>query len=81
MAMVNARAVTFDEIRLIICVNGYTIKNDFVIREIGFWSRNMNSVITFSSRLIYNDLTSIDKINNELFIECLSWNRDKETAN
>jgi hypothetical protein len=61
MALINAKAVSFNEIRVIICVNGYTVKNEFVVREIGFWSRNINSVIPFSSRITYNSLSSIDK--------------------
>jgi hypothetical protein len=61
MALLNAKAISFNDIRLILCVNGYNVKNEYVVREIGFWSRNSNSVIPFVSRITYNNLSIFDK--------------------
>lgn len=47
MALLNPCKVDFDEIRLIICINGFTIDEKYHIVELGFWSRKLSGVIPF----------------------------------
>jgi hypothetical protein len=35
----HAKAISFDDIRLKVCVNDFTIENEFLLKEIGFWPR------------------------------------------
>jgi hypothetical protein len=61
MALVNPSSLTFEDIRLILCVHGYTLENKFICREIGYWSRNGSGVIPFSCRVNPNRLNSKDR--------------------
>jgi hypothetical protein len=62
MAMLNASELNFEDIRVIFCVQGYSINNNYVVREIGFWSRGNSGVIPFTSRNKFNKLSNEDKM-------------------
>jgi hypothetical protein len=62
MASLNAKAISFDNLKLIICLNGYTVNEEFIVMEIGFWSRKLCGVIPFTSNKNYINLSSIDKM-------------------
>src|SRR5260370_8613332 len=47
---------SFDEIRIIICVQGYILDYQFVVREIGFWSREKFGSIPFNCKINRNQL-------------------------
>jgi hypothetical protein len=61
MALLNSSSLTFKDIRLILCVQGYTIEENFIPREIGFWNKNSSGVIPISCRIKYKNLDSKDK--------------------
>ena len=61
MALFNSSAISFEDVRLILCVHGYTIEDNFVCREIGYWSRNFNGSLPVSCRINVNKLSSKDK--------------------
>jgi hypothetical protein len=60
MASLNAKAISFDKIRLIVCVNGFTIENEFLVKEIGFWSRKQTGIIPFSTKKPFKNLNAFD---------------------
>jgi hypothetical protein len=62
MASLNSSGITFDKIKLIICVNGYTVNDEFLFMEIGFWSRKLTGVIPFTSGKCYSNLSSVDRM-------------------
>lgn len=47
MALIDGSKVDFDDVRLIICLNGFTINERYQIVELGFWSRKLSGVIPF----------------------------------
>jgi hypothetical protein len=55
----NAKAISFDNIRLIVCVNGFTIENQFLVKEIGFWSRKQTGIIPFSAKKTFQKFKRI----------------------
>jgi hypothetical protein len=46
----------FNDIRLIICVQGYSLVNQFVVREIGFWTRGFSGSVPFNCKINKNQL-------------------------
>jgi hypothetical protein len=68
MAKLNCENLTFENIRLIICTEGYHINYEFVPREIGFWSRNQFGVIPFSCRINCDKLKPLDKNKYKLVV-------------
>jgi len=62
MAMLNANEVNFEDIRIILCVQGYSINSKYVVREIGFWSREKSGVIPFTSKISFNKLSNEEKM-------------------
>lgn len=54
MAFFNAK---FEDIRLIVSIQGYQLNHQYIIREIGFWSQKMTGVIPFNCKL---NLAQID---------------------
>ena len=48
--------ITFENIRLILSIEGYSFGYQFIVRELGFWSRNMNGSIPFNCKLNINHL-------------------------
>ncbi len=46
----------FNDIRLIICVQGYPLDYQFVVREIGFWTRDFSGSIPFNCKINKNQL-------------------------
>ena len=48
MAFFNAK---FDDIRLIVCVQGYQLNYQYIVREIGFWSRAISGIIPFNCKV------------------------------
>ena len=57
--------VSFDDIRIIFCVQGYSLDYQFVLREIGFWTPNFSGSVPFNCKINTNnlDLQSIKIIN------------------
>jgi hypothetical protein len=62
MAMFNAKEVNFEDIRIILCVQGYSINSKYVVREIGFWNRENSGVIPFTLRTKFYKLSNEDKM-------------------
>jgi hypothetical protein len=46
----------FNDIRIIICVQGYPLVNQFVVREIGFWTRGLSGSVPFNCKINKNQL-------------------------
>lgn len=62
MSLLNCKAVCFDDIRVIFCLNGFYIDEEFQVMEIGFWSRKITGSIPFFSNKNYSKLKSKEKI-------------------
>ncbi len=62
VASLNLSGITFDKIKLVICVNGYTVNDEFLFMEKGFWSRKLTGVIPFTPGKCYNNLSSVDRM-------------------
>jgi hypothetical protein len=62
MAMLNVSEVNFEDIRIILCAQGYSINNKYIVKEIGFWSRENSGVIPFSSKNKFYTLSNEDKM-------------------
>ena len=62
MALVNPKKVNFDEIRVIFCLNGYYINHNFIVLEIGYWSRKLCGVIPFQANINSKNLSDIEKL-------------------
>ena len=54
MAFFNAK---FEDIRLILSIQGYQLNHQYIIREIGFWSQKLSGVVPFNCKL---NLAQID---------------------
>jgi hypothetical protein len=61
VAILNANKVNFENIKIIFCVQGYSI-NSKNVREIGFWSRKNSGVIPFTLRTKFYKLSNEDKM-------------------
>ena len=48
--------VDFEDIKLIVCVQGYSLDYQFVLREIGFWTPGYSGAIPFNCKLNLNHL-------------------------
>ena len=46
----------FDDIRIIFCVQGYTLDYQFILREIGFWCRETSGSIPFNYKINRNQI-------------------------
>ena len=57
--------VDFEDIKIILCVQGYSLDNQFILREIGFWTHNFSGSIPFNCKINLNnlDLQSLRTIN------------------
>lgn len=53
----------FDDIRLIVCVQGYQLNYQYVVREIGFWSRSITGVIPFNCKVNKSHLDQLSAKN------------------
>lgn len=62
MALINSSQVDFNDVRLIVCLNGFTINETFQIVELGFWSRKFSGVIPFKSTKSWSKLNHLDKL-------------------
>ena len=62
MALINASKVDFDDLRLIVCINGFTLDESYQIVELGFWSRKISGVIPFKSTKVWSKLNHMDKL-------------------
>ena len=47
----------FEDIRLILSIQGYQLNNQFIVREVGYWSPKLCGVIQFNTKL---NLTRLD---------------------
>ena len=61
--------VEFEDIRLILSVQGYQLDYAFILREIGFWCREKSGCIPFNCKLNRNHLDSFNLKNINLFEE------------
>jgi hypothetical protein len=41
----------FEDIRVIFSIQGYQLSNQFVVREVGYWSPKINGVIQFNTKI------------------------------
>ena len=48
MAFFNAR---FEDIRLTLSIQGYQLNNQFIVREVGYWSPKISGVIQFNCKI------------------------------
>ena len=62
MALMNSSQVNFDDLRLIVCLNGFTINDQFQIVEFGFWSRKLSGNIPFKSTKVWSKLNHLDRL-------------------
>ena len=60
MAFFNAK---FDDIRMFLSIQGYQLNNQYIIREIGFWSQKINGVIPFNCKLNFTQIDSTSEKN------------------
>ena len=56
----------FEDIRIIISVQGYQLNNRYIIREIGFWSPNLRGVIPFNCKLNLSQADSFGSKNIQI---------------
>ena len=49
-------AITFNDIRIIICTQGYSLDYQYVLREIGFCFNNQSGVIPFNCKINLKEL-------------------------
>ena len=50
------QSVDFNDVKLILCVQGYPLDFQYVVREIGFWSNGFSGSIPFNVKLNKNHL-------------------------
>ena len=57
--------INFSDIKIIFCVQGYSLNYQFILREIGFWTRDSSGSIPFNCKININnlDIQSIRTIN------------------
>ena len=57
--------VSFGDIKVIFCVQGYILDYEFILREIGFWSHGVSGSIPFNCKINLNhlDVQSFKTIN------------------
>lgn len=48
--------VNFEDIRIIFCVQGYSLDYKFVLREIGFWTKGFSGSVPFNCKINKNQL-------------------------
>ena len=48
--------VEFSDIKIILCVQGYSLDYQFILREIGFWTNNFSGSIPFNCKINKNQL-------------------------
>ena len=48
--------IDFEDIRIIFCVQGYSLDYKFVLREIGFWTRGLSGSVPFNCKINKNQL-------------------------
>ena len=48
--------VNIDDVKIIFCVQGYSLNYDFILREIGFWTHGYSGSIPFNCRINLNQL-------------------------
>lgn len=51
----------FNDIQIILCAQGYSLHHQFIIRELGYWSRTINGMIPFNCKLNNNLLDITNK--------------------
>jgi len=49
-------SINFNDIRIIICAQGYKLDYQFILREIGYCSKNISGVIPFNCKISLKDL-------------------------
>jgi hypothetical protein len=76
MAFFNAK---FDDIRLIISIQGYALNYQYIIREIGFWSRSICGLIPFNCKLNRSQLDNISLKNIHIAANEIHGIKQKKT--
>ena len=56
MAFFNAR---FEDFRLILSIQGYQLNNQFIVREVGYWSPNLSGIIQFNCKISASRLDTL----------------------
>lgn len=64
--MFNAK---FDDLRLILSIQGYALNYQYIVREIGFWSRQLTGVIPFNCKLNRSQLDNISLKNIHICVQ------------
>ncbi len=49
-------SVEFSDVKIILCVQGYSLDYQFILREIGFWTNNFSGSIPFNCKINKNQL-------------------------
>ncbi len=49
-------SVSFEDLRIILCVQGYNLDYQFIVREIGFWCNGLSGSIPFNCKVNRNQL-------------------------
>ena len=49
-------SISFSDIKLILCVQGYSLDYQFILREIGFWTNNFSGSIPLNCKINKNQL-------------------------
>lgn len=60
-------SIDFSDIKIIICVQGYCLDYQFVVRELGYWCNGQSSSIPFNVKLNKNHL---DLKNQRIVLNC-----------
>ena len=57
----------FEDIRVIFSIQGYQLNNQFVVREVGYWSPKINGVIQFNTKISASRLDTFSIKNIHIF--------------
>ena len=60
MAFFDAR---FEDFRLILSIQGYQLNNQFIVREVGYWSPKISGVVQFNCKISASRLDTISAKN------------------
>ena len=62
MASSSLNVTDFSEIKIILCVQGYSLEHQYFIREIGFWTKGISGSIPFNCKLNEKKLDERSKL-------------------
>ena len=70
----------FDDIRLIVCVQGYQLNYQYIVREIGFWSRSISGVIPFNCKVNKSHLDQLSAKNIHIAVNEIHGIKQKKNV-